>query len=333
MSAIEDCLTLAVTMANDPDYYYVTPPNPPYGWDCSSFVIHCWESGAGVSCHGATYTGDMEQCMTIDNTFLSMTFDYSIAIRGDVFLIHDPQQGEEHTCFYLGNGQICHAKGRDYGILVENYNGRQFQKILRLNVGSLAYWDFQYAKQCWDYVNGILHNEYGTAALLGNLYAESNICPFREQGDYIPPYNASWQLTEYFRTHTKNDFVYYDGNTGYSLPQWTTYSRRSNYWDYCGASLIGDGQKSIEFLMIELQSDYSSVFNMLCNCSSIEQGSDYVLRWYCAPLHWWEKVQERRNYSSMCYNDFSGSPPIPPVPVRRKGLPIWLINKIIRKEF
>ena len=332
MSAIDDCLQLAVDMANDDDYYYVSPANPPYGWDCSSFVIHCWEVGANISCHGATYTGDMEQCMTIDDTFISMPFDYSQAIRGDVFLIHDPQHNEEHTCFYLGNGQICHAKGTAYGILVENYSGRQFQTILRLNVGSLAYWDFQYARQCWEYVNNILHNDYGTAGLLGNIYAESNICPFREQGDMTPPYSASWQLTEYFRTHTKNDFVYYDGNTGYSLPQWTTYSRRSNYWDYCGASLIGDGQKSIEFLMQELESDYPVIFATLKNASSIEQASDFVLQYYCAPLHWQTKRQERRNYSQMCYNDFIGQPPSP-VPTRRgKGLPIWLLYKIVRKE-
>lgn len=189
---------------------------------------------------------------------------------------------------------------------------------------SLYYWNRDYAAWLFQFANAYIQNEYGTAGLLGNIYAESAICPFRQQGDNDAPYNASWDLTvNNFRIGSKDNFVYYDGNTGYSLAQWTTYSRRENYYDYMGGSqYIGDNIKSAQFLIYELQNGYPGVYSHLQSATSIESASDYVLVHYEAPEKY--NYETRREYSRQVYNDFSGLPPVPPI----SDIPFWLLKKL-----
>lgn len=200
---------------------------------------------------------------------------------------------------------------------------------------SNAYWDFNYANQVYQYLYATIQNHYGVSGLLGNVYAESNICPFRCENDNNPPYTTSYNATmNTIRTLSDYDFQRYHlpnasvSQVGYSLAQWTTYGRKSNYYQYCGQSLLGDGQKSMEFLLLELQQSYSSVYNVLVNATSIAQASDYVLQYYEAPASWQSQIQTRRGYSQNVYDDFSGLPPIPV-----GGLNPLIIKKFIDRNF
>ena len=190
---------------------------------------------------------------------------------------------------------------------------------------ALNYWDFTYAGQVYAYLMATIQNDYGVSGLLGNIYAESYICPFICETD-APPCTTSYNATmNTIRTLSDYDFQHYHlpsataTQVGYSLAQWTTYSRKSNYYNYCGQNLLGDGQKSMEFLLQELINSYPAVYNVLCNATSIDQASDYVLQYYEAPLSWATQIYTRRSYSTQVYNDFSGGPP-PANP-----LPKWLI--------
>ena len=184
---------------------------------------------------------------------------------------------------------------------------------------SNAYWDWTYAQQVYQYMMRLIGNEYGGSGLLGNIYAESNICPFRCEGDNTAPYTTSYNATmNTIRTLSDYDFQHYHlptstpSQVGYSLAQWTTYSRKSNYYQYCGQSLLGDGQKSMEFLAIELQNSYPSVWNVLVNATSIRQASNKVLFDFEAPADTSITVQNQRaGYSQQVYDDFSGLPPVP----------------------
>lgn len=188
---------------------------------------------------------------------------------------------------------------------------------------ALSYWNYNYAQTVYQALLYAGCTDNGAAGLMGNLYAESNICPFRQQGDNTPPYSYSLALTDTFRANDKNYFVYYDGNTGYSLAQWTTYSRRSNYWDFCGQSGIGDGTLSLQFLINELQNDYASCWAVLCDPNkTLRECSNKILFDYEAPLDQGPAVQLLRyNYSVEVYNDFSGLPPLPPM----GQLPVWVL--------
>lgn len=42
---------------------------------------------------------------------------------------------------------------------------------------SLSYWNYNYAQLVYQYLLGQTNNALGTCALMGNLFAESSICP------------------------------------------------------------------------------------------------------------------------------------------------------------
>lgn len=191
---------------------------------------------------------------------------------------------------------------------------------------ALSYWDRNYAQRVYQRLLSEINNPYGVSGLMGNLYAESAICPFRCEGDNYAGYQDSYNSTiNIIRNLSEDDFCRFRiygtltaQQNGYSLAQWTwptaqptAGSRKANYYNFCGQSLLGDEDKSIDFLIYELKSSsYSYIFDYLVNCTSVNDASDYVLRYYEVPADWESKVSERRNYSIEVYNDFSGLPPI-----------------------
>lgn len=202
---------------------------------------------------------------------------------------------------------------------------------------ALSYWDRSYVQMVYQNLLYAIGNDYGVAGLMGNLYAESGICPFRCQGDFSTNYVNSYNVTiNTLRTLSSYDFQHYvyggnPANQGYSLAQWTTYSRKANYYDFCGQSLLGDGQKSIEFLIYELQTSYSSVWNVLVNAGSIREASNKVLHDFESPADQSEAVEIlRASYGTDIYNDFSGLPPIPPGPTT--DINKILLSRWIRKR-
>lgn len=197
----------------------------------------------------------------------------------------------------------------------------------------MSYWDRNYAQYLYQYLLSDIGNDIGVSALLGNIYAESGICPFRCEGDNTYPYTASYNATiDTIRGLSSYDFQRYhlptssSSQVGYSLAQWTTYARKDNYYNHCGQSLLGDEVKSAEFLLKELKDttlspNYINVYNRLVNATDLRAASDYVLINYEAPLDQSEAVKRLRfSYSSEVYNDFSGLPPIP-----TRQLPAWLL--------
>ncbi|MBO5833968.1 MAG: hypothetical protein J6R22_03375 [Alphaproteobacteria bacterium] len=196
---------------------------------------------------------------------------------------------------------------------------------------ALQYWDYNYAQTVYQALLYAGCTDNGAAGIMGNLYAESNICPFRQQNDYSTGYTYSLQLTETFRANDKNYFVYYDGDTGYSLAQWTDYDRRSNYWDFCGQQGIGDGTLSLQFLIHEMQTGFASCWAVCTdpNKSLLECSNKILLDFERPEQHGPDVQATRYSYSSQVYNDFSGLPPAPPY----MGVPIWLLFKLKDKNF
>lgn len=343
---VESALSWAVSIANDDNYYYAQPSVLPYGMDCSTFCIKAYDQ-AGVDTHSASYTGDMESELIRDNVFISITFDYSSARRGDIFLKHI-SGSNGHCCLYLGNGQIVHAANSASGILVANYYENGYQKILRLTnqVPTSASW---HAKQTGEYAessseaqeNAIKIFEtlsgYGwtleaVSGFLGNLGRESGYNPWRWEGDVVISATDDYNITE-SRIH------------GYGLVQFTPagkYVRDTNaqamlnfspnFSDVSGTP--EDGRAQCEFINSYADyyptSSYPQTYNEFkAWTGSPEDAASIWIHNYERPLSY--DTEGTRRATARRWFEFLGG--YTPPPQRRSSkLPIWLLNKIIRKE-
>lgn len=122
---IQEAVSLAVSMAQDASHGYAQDNRWGPDYDCSSFLIHVWQSvGVPVKDSGATYTGNMR------NTFIACGFRVvtgSVNLTtgaglqtGDV-LLHE----RNHTAMYIGNGQIVQASGNERGGITGGTPGDQ----------------------------------------------------------------------------------------------------------------------------------------------------------------------------------------------------------------
>lgn len=175
-----------------------------------------------------------------------------------------------------------------------------------------------YDKRYWDELQKLIGNEYGTAALMGNLEDESNCIPYRLQGDYLSDgtYKGSIAYTNSVDngSYSKDSFIH-DGK-GYGVVQWTFYTRKEALYNlHTSTGLpIGSFELSMEMIRQELLGAYLHVYNVLKNASDIRSASDYVLHNYEQPADQSTEVEEERaRFAQDFYNRFSGSTPGPGV--------------------
>ena len=97
----------AIRIAKDDSHGYSQLNRQGPDYDCSSLVLYCYRS-AGANTNGATYTGNMRDCLRAagwqvlpSNTTLE---------PGDILL-----NNLHHTAIYIGNNQIVEAFGDEKG--------------------------------------------------------------------------------------------------------------------------------------------------------------------------------------------------------------------------
>ena len=173
-----------------------------------------------------------------------------------------------------------------------------------------------YAQQIWSMLLSAIGNEYGVAGLMGNLYAESGLIPYRKQGDFSGyPYQPSIDYTNAVKNGTRTEYQFVHDSIGYGLAQWTYFSRKQDYFNYVGQANIGDLVPTVNFLIYELQNKFSSVWSVLVSANDIKTASDVVLHQFENPKEQGPAVEHTRHqYGVGIYNEYSGSAPIPPEP-------------------
>ena len=165
-------------------------------------------------------------------------------------------------------------------------------------------------KTIWNTLQAAIGNAYGTAGLMGNLYAESALKPGNLQntgnkalGMTDEQFVAAVDSGEY----SADKFIH-DGY-GMGLAQWTYYTRKQallNFVKAAGKS-IGDLETQLAFLLQEIKG-YTSVWNTLTTAASVREASDVVLKKYECPADQSEAVQVRRaGYGQKYYDKYAAA--------------------------
>ena len=165
-------------------------------------------------------------------------------------------------------------------------------------------------KTIWNTLQAAIGNAYGTAGLMGNLYAESALKP----GNLQNTGNKALGMTdEQFvdavdsGEYSADKFIH-DGY-GMGLAQWTYYTRKQallNFVKAAGKS-IGDLETQLAFLLQEIKG-YTSVWNTLTTATSVREASDAVLMKYERPANQSESVQVKRaGYGQQYYDKYAAA--------------------------
>ena len=188
-------------------------------------------------------------------------------------------------------------------------------------------------QEIWNYLSILIGNDYGVSGMMGNLYAESGLLPFRLQGDFDAQndYPVSHEYTADVNDGTISEYTFVHDSKGYGLAQWTSSGRKQGLYTLClGGTYYGidNLQKQLEYLESELTGNYSGVLSVLQNATSIREASNKVLFDFESPADQSVTVQlQRWRYSVDIYNTYSGQPPVPPVPPvppsTRRKMPLY----------
>lgn len=145
MTVIECAVQWALRIAADKNSGYSQQNRWGPNYDCSSFCISAYKSGAGLPINTSVvnYTGNLDKLTQYGFKDVTKKVNFSTCSgmqRGDIVYYH--KSGNiGHAVLYLGNGQIVHARGQSYGssktgdqgteIAVTAYYRGSFNKVLR----------------------------------------------------------------------------------------------------------------------------------------------------------------------------------------------------------
>lgn len=156
----------------------------------------------------------------------------------------------------------------------------------------------------WNYFKSHGLNDFGTAGLMGNLYAESGLNPKNLQQTYERKLGYSDDsYTDAVDHGIYTNFV--KDSAGYGIAQWTFWSRKQALLSFAKSreKSIGDLNMQLDFLMKELREGYIGVLNTLCNATSVLEASNEVLFRFERPANQDESVQAKRCAFGQRYYD------------------------------
>jgi hypothetical protein len=174
-------------------------------------------------------------------------------------------------------------------------------------------------EQIWNYLISKGLNKYGAAGLMGNLYAESglksnnleNLCETRlKQAGKTYCTDVTYTAAVDNGTITRAEFLNPLPNKqyGYGLAQWTSPGRKGGLYDLVKSKKvsIADLETQLEWLLTELKTSYSSVYNTLKTATSVKEASDIVLKKFESPADTGTTMQNTRaNYGMKYYNSYA----------------------------
>ena len=165
-------------------------------------------------------------------------------------------------------------------------------------------------KQIWDKLVALTGSEIFTAALMGNMKAESALKANNLQNSYekrLGYTDETYTAVIDKHTYTRDRFSH--DCAGYGLCQWTSSGRKTalyNYWlNHDPAVSIGDCSMQIDFCISELRSAYPGIWNKRQEYKTIWDATADVLRKYERPADQSDaNVTRRANMGQAFYDAY-----------------------------
>lgn len=158
----------------------------------------------------------------------------------------------------------------------------------------------------WNKLNSEIKNDFGTSALMGNIFAESGLSSINLQNSCEKKCGMNdLQYTQAVDNGIYKNFV--NDRFGYGLAQWTSFGRKQGLLNYAKTKncSIGDENMQIEYVLFELKNSYKSVWNALVNATSVKQASDIVLTQFERPADQSENMKSKRaSYGETFFNKY-----------------------------
>lgn len=166
-------------------------------------------------------------------------------------------------------------------------------------------------KIIWDFLLSKTNNAYGTAAIMGNLMAESSLKPRNATGLKKTGYES---VDQYILACDDGVHDFARDGVAFGLVQWCYHTRKSGLQEYAkqkGRS-IADLQTQLEYLVKEMSESYKTVWKAVTEAKDIRTASDVVMLKYEKPATTTETVKKKRaDYGKLFYIEY-GIPDLEP---------------------
>lgn len=159
-------------------------------------------------------------------------------------------------------------------------------------------------EKIWNFLKAEFNNDYAAAGIMGNLYAESSLYANNLQNSY----ESKLGFTDASYTTAVDNGSYTNfvkDSAGYGLAQWTHWSRKENLLKFAKEknTSIADLGMQLNYLIKELKSSYSSLYESLKTTSSILDAASSFMIKFEAPYDQSTAAQKKRAGYAQVYYD------------------------------
>lgn len=156
-------------------------------------------------------------------------------------------------------------------------------------------------EKIWKFIYEKSHNAYGTAAMMGNLMAESSLNPKNVTGSKDP---------DYIQKADAGTIDFAKDGHAFGLVQWCFHTRKEGLLSYAKSlnASVGNTDVQLNYMWKELKDSYKTAYNAIINATNIRESSDIIMLKYEKPANTSEAMKQKRaDYGKKFYDMFASS--------------------------
>ena len=163
-------------------------------------------------------------------------------------------------------------------------------------------------KRIWDLILKGIGNEYGTAAIMGNLKAESAMNTLCMTGNAKAKWTSSNAYAEAINSGDYDGDSFAHDGIAFGLVQWLYWSRKKALYDFAKGKDISSPEVQIGYMLQELPK-YKTAWKAVTEAVNIQVPCDTVMEKYEKPANISEAMkQRRREYATLYYIAYHTKP-------------------------